>query len=284
MTLTRALTVDLTAGLTSGLTGFASLYGPNLMIDPAQAPIATVDWSYDAGSNVLTRTGSSGGVTFNMANTEDVYGHLVSGATYLMEYDISGWTGDSWSIRSGGSDHLGQLSGNGHFSHIMQPAGANESVQPIAWGGGAAAAVWSNISFRKLISDYGPEMMDQPPMTVNLSGDWSWDEPTAILTRSGNNPAAGSLSFQHGTRAVGVMTGDTCLVEYDVTGWAGDSWKVLVGGGANTTEQSGDGHYSHILTVGASDELALTTRINPWFGNVDGTEAIFSNITSRKIL
>jgi len=127
---------------------WGSPYGPNLMIDPGMNPIVSVDWSYNAGTNVLTRTGSAGGCNFGFSACVPNTFHLYDGVFYLIEYVVSGFSGDTWSNRFGGATTFGSQTGNGSFSFLKAAEAANQNLQFLPWGGGAAAAVFSDISVR----------------------------------------------------------------------------------------------------------------------------------------
>lgn len=274
--------LSLSHGLIGGAAGAVShdaLYGPNLVLDPDAAQISTIDWSYDAGANILTRVGSSGGNTFALAPTEGGGIHLIGGATYQISYFVSGLTGDTWTTLLGGGANSGQKTGAGWHIYDDVAATPSQDWKIIPWAGGAGTATFSNIAVRQLIDPYGQELMEVSTFNPQATVDWSWDTPTAVLTRTGSG---GSCQLQIGADGEGVVETDTCLVEYDVTGFSGDGWKLTVGNGAQTTEQTGDGHFSHVLTVGAADEASLVLKFQAWAGTA--ANQVFSNITCRKIL
>lgn len=273
MTLTAPLTRPIIGSITAGL---LSAGGQNMLDRDDLTYGATVDFAWDADTQIMTRTGSGG--SFYLANSP---AWLKPGHRYRVSYMVSGWTGDSWKVNIDNGSHDGETQGNGYHSHVIYAGGTDPGQFKIfPWFGTACTMVVSNISVVQ--EDNGPLGLNlythAVPLGAITTGAWDYTPGTNIMVRT---DTSGGCTFGLSSAQ---YSGTHCIdkyfyqLDYDVVDNSGDSWSIRMMEAGHQGEQSGTGHKTHIAqSDGSTESLTFIA----WGGGV--ADQVFSNFNLRLI-
>ena len=133
-----AQTIGLGLDLSQGAT-----VGADALSHPLSGP-QNGGWSLSG--ETIVRSGAGGNSSIDFSAPQDV------NSIYLVEFDVSGFSGDSFSIQTP-QGSVGAISANGHYEFRIR-AIDDTRMQFIPWAGTAATAVISNISAKVIAGNH----------------------------------------------------------------------------------------------------------------------------------